>query len=258
MAWIESHESLPSHPKTKRMCRLLKITPVVAVGHLHFFWWWAMNHAQDGLLDKYSSDDIADACAWDGDPELFFNVLIHSGFVERTDDGHYIHDWYDYAGKLIALRQKDAERKRNSRGKKVESEGNPEDVPGTSEGHLAESIRNPNPNPNLNLKDTTSRGDAIKIYQNEIGIMSSTILQLVLDDIKTYSEDWVVEAIQEAARNNVRKYVYVQSILQRWGKDGKQSDKVISLQTKQQPAAPKEYIPDPELLARVRAANGDV
>lgn len=110
-------------------------------------------------------------------------------------------------------------------------------------------------------KDTTSTGDAIKTYQNEIGIMSDTILQLVLDDIKTYGEDWVVEAIQEAAKNNVRKYVYVQSILQRWGRDGKQSDKVVSIQSKQQsPAPPKVYVHDENdpIYQMIKAANGDV
>lgn len=159
MAWIESHESLPSHPKTKRMCRLLKISPVIAVGHLHFLWWWAMNHAQDGCLDRYDADDIADACGWYGDVNLFYNALIDSGFIDESETGFIIHDWHDYAGKLIALRQKDADRKRNSRGKKDESEGSPADIQRTSDGHLedsdgrrTESIRNPNPNLNQNLK----------------------------------------------------------------------------------------------------------
>ena len=235
MAWIESHESLPSHPKTKRMCRLLKVTPVVAVGHLHFFWWWAMNHAQDGLLDKYSSDDIADACSWDGDSELFFNALVQSGFVERTNDSHYIHDWFDYAGKLIALRQKDAERKRNSRGKKVESEGNPEDIHGTSEGHLAESIRDLNPNLNLNkdLKENTSTSIYV-MYQNSIGMMNSTVKQMIDDDISLYTEIWVEDAIKESVRQNKNSYSYIQGILKKWKRDGRSQGIVKPIPFKQE------------------------
>jgi hypothetical protein len=154
MAWIESHESLPGHPKTKRLCRLLKISSVQAVGHLHYLWWWALKHAQDGDLSRYTALDIADACDWIGDEEEFVKALISSGFIDSTMEGNCIHDWYDYAGKLLELRMKDAERKRNIRGKKTQS---PVDVQWTSDGHLTESdgcltesIRNPNPNLNLN------------------------------------------------------------------------------------------------------------
>lgn len=165
MAWIESHESLPTHPKTKRMCRLLKITPVVAVGHLHFLWWWAMNHAQDGVLDRYTPDDVADACSWEGDPDSFFDALVESKFIDRTSAGHEIHDWFVYAGKLIALRQKDAERKRTSRGKKIESEGSPADIPRTSNGSLTESIRDLNPNPLLiPIPDSDECGEMFKKF----------------------------------------------------------------------------------------------
>jgi len=116
-----------------------------------------MQHAQDGLLNRYSPEDIADAADWDGDADAFFNALVDSGFIDKTDDGYKIHDWWDYAGKLIALRQKDAERKRNSRGKKPESEGNPTDVHGTSSGSLTESIRDLNPNPDLNPKKRSKK-----------------------------------------------------------------------------------------------------
>lgn len=220
MAWIESHESLPHHPKTKRMCRLLKIKPVQAVGHLHFLWWWAMNHAQSGSLEKYGPDDIADACMWDGDADEFFNALITSGFIDQTDTGYFIHDWFDYAGKLIMLRQKDAERKRNNRGKKRESEGCPEDVQRTSDGSLTESIRNPNPylnhnQINNNTSSTNNAMNAFRIFESEgFGTISSVLKEKIEDMVDEYGERWVVEAMKEAAYYGKRNLPYVKSILE--------------------------------------------
>ena len=43
----------------------------------------------------------------------------------------------------------------------------------------------------------------------------------LLDWADTYSEEWVVEAMQKAAANNVRKPNYVNAILERWQAEGK-------------------------------------
>ncbi|ALS27166.1 DnaD domain-containing protein [Paenibacillus sp. 32O-W] len=123
MAWIESHQELARHPKTKRFARLIGVSLPAAVGHLHFFWWWAMDYAQDGDLSRYDEYDIADACGWDGDEKQIVNALIEAGFIDEEEDGLVIHDWFEYAGRLIEKREQNAERKRRSRAKmKVDSE----------------------------------------------------------------------------------------------------------------------------------------
>lgn len=158
MAWIESHQGLSAHPKTRKLMRRIGLPGPHIVGHLHYLWWWALDFAQDGEITKYDAFDIADACQYTGDAEEFYDALIDSGFIDIKDDRYFLHDWYDYAGKLIELRKKDAERKRNSRGKNKESESFPEEIQRTSDGHpeesegnLSESIRDLNLNPNLNL-----------------------------------------------------------------------------------------------------------
>lgn len=111
MAWIESHQELRDHPKVRRFARRLGISIPAAIGHLHLLWWWALDYAMDGDLSKYDAADIADAAQWDGDPDEFLAALMEcgvgggAGFVERTDDGELLlHDWWDYAGKLIQQR----------------------------------------------------------------------------------------------------------------------------------------------------------
>lgn len=142
MAWIESNQEVGRHPKTKKLARLLDISVVTAVGHLHYLWWWALDFAQEGDLDKYDECDIAEACMWEGDEKLFVGSLIQSGFIDNKESILCIHDWYEYAGILIERRKSDAERKRQDRDKKKKasnkalkkktSDGCPTDVHGKS------------------------------------------------------------------------------------------------------------------------------
>jgi hypothetical protein len=116
MAWIESHQELRDHPKTKKAARLLGIHVAQVLGHLHCLWWWCLDHAQDGDLTGYDTEEIADAAAWDGEGDLIAAFLTcgksgKPGFLERTDDGELlVHDWYEYAGKLMDKRKENVKR----------------------------------------------------------------------------------------------------------------------------------------------------
>ena len=112
MAWIEAHQELPRHPKTKRFARMLRVTIPEAVGHLLMLWWWALDYAENGDISRYDAFDIADAAQWEGEPEEFLRAMIEcgpggtSGFIERTNDGMFIHDWEIYSGRPVDRRPK--------------------------------------------------------------------------------------------------------------------------------------------------------
>ena len=112
VAWIESHQELARHPKVGRLARTLGVSKVTAVGHLHFLWWWAVDFAQDGDLSVFTDPEIADGAGWEGDGTEFVSALIDAGWV---DSERRIHDWMEYAGRLIERRKTDAERKRAER-----------------------------------------------------------------------------------------------------------------------------------------------
>lgn len=131
MAWVESHQELGRHPKTRRASKLLSVSRAAVIGHLHCLWWWALDFAQDGVLTKFEADEIADACLWDGEPEALVAGLVGAGFLDAVEGQLVVHDWGDYAGRLIERRTSDAERKRRSR--MIEHIG--QDVPRTSSGH---------------------------------------------------------------------------------------------------------------------------
>ena len=129
MAWIESHQELRHHYKTKRLARELKVTVAAAIGHLHCLWWWAIDFAPDGDLSKFDDYEIADAIGYEGkDPAKAKAALISSGFLDNNSDGAItIHDWYDYSGQLgdkrIESRIKERDRKAEYRArKKAEAE----------------------------------------------------------------------------------------------------------------------------------------
>jgi hypothetical protein len=121
MAWIESHQQLRDHPKVLRLSRMLNCQKPQTVGLLHFLWWWALDHAEDGDLTDFDCFDIASACGWEGDAEELVNALVQcgpgnrAGFLERDDDGIYLHDWLNYAGKLVESRRHHAGQKRKHR-----------------------------------------------------------------------------------------------------------------------------------------------
>ena len=134
MAWCEFHDTLRAHHKTLRAARLLSLRPVYVMGHLGALWTWALQNAQDGDLTDLDHEDIAQAAGWDGPPDDFVTALLvcgkkdRPGFLERTEEGRLVlHDWHDYAGKLLERRNAEAERKRLDRERRA-SAGRPRDV----------------------------------------------------------------------------------------------------------------------------------
>lgn len=117
MAWIESHQALGHHPKTIALAAALHCNLPCAVGYLHYLWWWALDYAPDGIVRMRAQSVVARACEWRGRPERFWDALIDTGFVEplELDDLCRIHDWMDYAGRLVQQRAANAERMRNAR-----------------------------------------------------------------------------------------------------------------------------------------------
>lgn len=155
MAWIESHQELGAHPKTRKLATMLGIHRMQVVGHLHALWWWALDYAEDGDLSQYDAADVALGAEWDGDPDEFVGALIDcgpgdkSGFLEAD---MLLHDWHDYAGKLVERRRKDRERKAQARG---QSTDRPADVPRTGQGSPRSGVRT-QPNPTV---PTSPNGD---------------------------------------------------------------------------------------------------
>lgn len=126
MAWIESHQELWRHPKTKKLARELNIPIPYAIGLLHGLWYYALDFAQDGNLSKIENEELADAAGWNQDANEFVTALIKARFIDKEDDGSVLHDWNDYAGRLMdqraQKRENDRKRQQNYRQKHRDKE----------------------------------------------------------------------------------------------------------------------------------------
>ena len=136
MAWIESHQELRDHPKLKRLARALEVRQAHAIGHLHCLWYWALAYAENGDLSGHEDWELAEAADWGGDPAVFIEALRQHGWLDGTE----LHDWYDYAGKLVERRARDRERKREVR---KTSAGHPHTVDSTQPNPTQQTQPNP-------------------------------------------------------------------------------------------------------------------
>jgi len=120
MAWLEAHQDLRDHPKTKRAARALGISRPQMIGHLLCLWWWCLDYAEDGNLTDFDNADIADAAEWEGEPDDFIHALLHCGPADRAGflingDGLRINDWSQYGGKYVTKRNQGRDRQRTYR-----------------------------------------------------------------------------------------------------------------------------------------------
>lgn len=117
MAWIKVCQRLIDHEKTFNLAESLDLEEVQVVGYLVALWTWALDHHPTGVLPQ-NDRIIAKACRWNGPPEPFVRALVHAGFVDDDYMGKMtIHDWYEYAGRMVILREANKKRQRKHRGK---------------------------------------------------------------------------------------------------------------------------------------------
>ena len=110
MAWYEAHQTMARHPKTLKLARLLKVDRRYAVGLLHDLFSWGLDAAgKNGDLPDMTAEDIAAALEITGKKGTqTVAALVESGYLVQDAGGAYaIHDWYEYAGKLMDKREAD-------------------------------------------------------------------------------------------------------------------------------------------------------
>jgi len=115
MAWIKSHQTLLSHPKTFRFAELLGLDIDQAIGKLTRLWWWCLDYAPDGNLERFTPATLARAMGLDPERgDELMSALIgcgqnsHPGFVDEKPYRR-IHDWLEYASQYL----RDTEYKHN-------------------------------------------------------------------------------------------------------------------------------------------------
>jgi 5-methylcytosine-specific restriction endonuclease McrA len=111
MAWIELHQNLSNHPKLIRLATRLGLPRVTAMGHLVSLWLWALDYAEDGSLKGFGAVEIAAGAGWPGDPADFLKSLQECRWMDKMA----LHDWMDYAGRLVEKRVENKVRQKRFR-----------------------------------------------------------------------------------------------------------------------------------------------
>ncbi len=99
---IQSCINLTANPGMYRLADALKLPQnklsanVAATAMMIRLWSWAADNAPDGNLTGCPAQALADAASWRGKPQTFFDALLSSGWIDKTENGYYLHGWEEY------------------------------------------------------------------------------------------------------------------------------------------------------------------
>lgn len=65
----------------------------------------------------------------------------------------------------------------------------------------------------------------LELYEQNVGLLQPLLAQELLEAEETYPPSWIEDAFRIAVQNNVRRWSYIRSILERWRVDGKDDGK---------------------------------
>jgi DNA replication protein len=111
----------------------------------------------------------------------------------------------------------------------LEGPDRPEDLYffNTARGRAAvEGIRRgewkPSGDPSSPFDLLIERPNIFVLYEQNIGPLTPLIADTLKDAEANYPPDWIEEAIGIAVENNVRKWAYIEAILERWQSEGRE------------------------------------
>lgn len=88
-----------------------------------------------------------------------------------------------------------------------------------------EAIESGKWSPSLASAPPMERPNVFKLYEENIGPLTPLIADALKDAEETYSDAWVADAIELAAKNNKRNWKYCEAILKRWKDEGRHGQK---------------------------------
>lgn len=264
MAWIETHQGLLTNRKTLALALDLELPDLYAASHMIALWLWTLDNAESGDLSSLSPAVIARAAQFPGDPEQFVSASIGAGFLDRDGDVLVIHDWYEYAGKLIERRKEDAERKRNMRKSSAQQRTSTDTAPddrGMSNGRPADGVRNRT----LTVpyveeeRKTTAAADPDPVfmaYQRVINVrMSPDVDRRIIETLVEFKDEpdpigelreWEMKLGDDRASPGTRLHS-----VREWLKNKRKDRQTTTAASVEKP----DTIPDPAVVRRVQNAE---
>ena len=88
----------------------------------------------------------------------------------------------------------------------------------------------------------TPVADIFRLYQENIGPITPLIADRLREAERTYPHRWIEEAFRIAVERNVRRWAYVESILERWLREGKDGEPGRHTATPERSAFLREFL----------------
>jgi DnaD/phage-associated family protein len=79
----------------------------------------------------------------------------------------------------------------------------------------------PTGDPQLPIALDLDRPNIFQLYEDNIGPLTPLIADTLKEAEQTYRSEWIEDAIRIAVENNVRRWRYIQAILESWQKEGR-------------------------------------
>lgn len=211
MAWVEFHQALPRHPKTLRVAVTLGVSRAQVCGHLAMLWCWALDARPDG--GPLDAIDVIAGAEWEQPRKDFVGALMAAGFLDAREDGMWLHDWDDYAGRLVAQRRANKQRMRDARAANVQrttAARAPATVPNPTVPNPTEQNQTGDQKPEGARKRATVVDEAFKrsMYERFPSRTPERIDDEIADalghsaakkrtDLQAYVRNWLVRAFDE-------------------------------------------------------------
>lgn len=88
--------------KFKRLQRRLRLSKLVTTGLLELLWQATAKNAPQGDIGRFSNEDIAIECDYDGDPDEMVDALVGCDWIDECADHRLvIHDWHEHCPTYI-------------------------------------------------------------------------------------------------------------------------------------------------------------
>ena len=91
-----------THRKTRRLAKLLAISPCFALGILEALWHTTAEQCPRGDIGSLSDQDIADELFYDGDAASLISALVEAGWLDPCEGCRLkVHDWAQHADSYV-------------------------------------------------------------------------------------------------------------------------------------------------------------
>jgi len=89
--------STPDLLKFKRLQRRLGVSVPCVCGLLELLWISTSKNAPQGDIGRFTNEEIAIGCYWDGDPDLLVESLLECGWLDSSEEHRLVvHDWAEH------------------------------------------------------------------------------------------------------------------------------------------------------------------